>query len=201
MNESSITTRVIIVLMLCLCSHVSYVSSFHLPSLPVPMNSIISTCTGIRKKLSIITIATAVSLTSSSSIAHARPEGVNRPDLLPTEQTTVIDVANYLSKGEEKKARVSIDELEKNTGYKLRVLLQSYPNTPGLAIKDYWDVDDNTIILVVDRGEGFNRKGIPTNIMNLNIGKNVNDVLPSMFWARLTNKLGNVNICIRIYLQ
>ena len=44
---------------------------------------------------------------------------------------------------------------------------------------------------MVDRGDGFNRKGIPSNIINLNIGKNVEDVLPGQFWSRLTNKLGN----------
>ena len=102
-----------------------------------------------------------------------------------------IDVANYLSKGQEKKVKASIAELEKNTGYKLRVLLQSYPNTPGLAIKNYWGVDDNTLVLVVDQGEGFNRKGIPSNAVNLNIGSNVDLVLGNQFWARLSNKLGN----------
>lgn len=48
-----------------------------------------------------------------------------------------------------------------------------------------------TVVLVVDRGEGFNTKGIRTNIMNLNLGKNVDDALPNMFWMRLINKLGN----------
>jgi len=94
----------------------------------------------------------------------------------------------------------------------------SYPNTPGLAIKDYWGIDDNTVLMVIDRGEGnheivsttsesvkyyiyiyiyifffkgFNRKGIPTNIINLNIGKNLELTLPSQFWVRLSNKLGN----------
>jgi len=46
-------------------------------------------------------------------------------------------------------------------------------------------------VLVADRGEGFNRKGFPSNLINLNIGKNVESVLPGQFWARLTNKLGN----------
>jgi hypothetical protein len=41
-----------------------------------------------------------------------------------------------------------------------------------------------TVVLVVDRGEGFNRKGIPTNIINLNIGKEVEDVLSPQFWQR-----------------
>lgn len=48
-----------------------------------------------------------------------------------------------------------------------------------------------TVVLVADRGEGFNRKGIPSNIINLNIGSNVEDVLPSQFWTRMSNKLGN----------
>lgn len=48
-----------------------------------------------------------------------------------------------------------------------------------------------TVVLVADRGEGFNRKGIPSNIINLNIGKNVDLVLAPQFWTRLGNKLGN----------
>ena len=123
--------------------------------------------------------------------ASARPEGVNRPDLLPSGSTPLIDTANFLTKGQEKTVVGKLKTLEDKTGFKLRVLCQSYPNTPGLAIKDYWKVDANTVVLVLDTGEGFNRKGIPTNLINLNIGANVDLVLPSQFWSRVTNKLGN----------
>ena len=123
--------------------------------------------------------------------AHARPEGVNRPELLPKSKgVPLIDTGNFLAKGQEKKIIEKLKALEKKTGIKLRVLCQAYPETPGLAIKDYWNLDDNSVV-VVDRGEGFNRKGIPNNIINLNIGKNVEDILSNQFWNRVTNKLGN----------
>lgn len=60
-------------------------------------------------------------------ISEARPEGVNRPDLLPQDKSQVfpvIDVANFLSKGQEKRAIAAINTLEKNTGFKLRLLCQ-----------------------------------------------------------------------------
>lgn len=125
--------------------------------------------------------------------AMARPEGVNRPELLPKGAVTpLIDVGNFLAKGQEKRVVEKLNELQKKTGFKLRVLCQAYPETPGLAIKDYWGLDDDSIVLVVDRGEGFNRKGIPSNIINLNIGKNVELAgLSNQFWNRVTNKLGN----------
>lgn len=143
-------------------------------------------------RFSTVVKQTLLSVVAFAQIANARPEGVNRPDLLPKEQNVpLIDVANFLSKGQEKKVISELAGLEKQTGYKLRVLCQSYPNTPGLAIKNYWGVDDNTVVLVVDKGEGFSKKGIPSNIMNLNIGKNADDALPGQFWTRLVNKLGN----------
>jgi hypothetical protein len=141
------------------------------------------------------------SILLSSQIALAKPEGVNRPDLLPKEPTPVIDVANFLSKGQERKVATSIEGLEKATGYKLRVLCQSYPNTPGLAIKEFWGVDDNTLVMVIDKGEGFNRKGIPSNIINLNIGRNVDLVLSNQFWQRLSNKLGELLVSYSLCVE
>lgn len=95
--------------------------------------------------------------------AQARYEGVNRPDLLPSEpNVTVIDVAGFLTDGEEKRLKSLVASLEKATGIKLRILAQNYPDTPGLAIKDYWKVDDTTVVFVAD----------PTfaNLVNVNVG-------------------------------
>lgn len=62
---------------------------------------------------------------AAAQVANARPEGVNRPDLLPKElNVPLIDVANFLSKGQEKKIVASIGELQKATGWKLRILCQ-----------------------------------------------------------------------------
>ncbi|XP_028775199.1 thylakoid lumenal 15.0 kDa protein 2, chloroplastic-like isoform X4 [Neltuma alba] len=57
--------------------------------------------------------------------------GVNKPELLPKEFSTVIDVAGFLSDGQEKRLAQEIASLEKDTGFKLRVLAQNYPETPG----------------------------------------------------------------------
>ncbi|KAL3646792.1 hypothetical protein CASFOL_009336 [Castilleja foliolosa] len=110
--------------------------------------------------------------------------GVNKPEMLPKEFTTVIDVAGFLSDGQEKRIASEIADLEKDTGYKLRVLAQNYPDTPGLAIKDFWKVDDNTIVFVADPTFG--------NILNFNVGATVDLDVPRSFWSRLAGKYGNM---------
>ncbi|KAL6650282.1 hypothetical protein ACP70R_009207 [Stipagrostis hirtigluma subsp. patula] len=110
--------------------------------------------------------------------------GVNKPELLPKEFTTVIDVAGFLSSGQEIRLRQEIEDLEKDTGYKLRVLAQNYPDTPGLAIKDFWQVDERTIVFVADPTFG--------NIINFNIGPLVDLEVPRSFWSQVSGKFGNM---------
>jgi hypothetical protein len=67
---------------------------------------------------------------------------------------------------------------ERDTGYRVRVLCQSYPNTLGLDIRDYWDLgkegqkDDKYVVLVVDQ---FGGSG---NVLNFNAGEGVKFALP-----------------------
>jgi len=78
---------------------------------------------------------------STPQPAFARLDPVNRPDLLPKEDgLNVIQVEKFLTSGQAKRMDNLLASLEKDTGFRLRVLCQSYPNTPGLAIRDYWDL-------------------------------------------------------------
>ncbi|XP_021897693.1 thylakoid lumenal 15.0 kDa protein 2, chloroplastic-like [Carica papaya] len=118
-----------------------------------------------------------------SGFAEAKT-GVNKPELLPREFTPVIDVAGFLSDGQEKRIAMEIANIEQDTGFKLRVLAQNYPDTPGLAIKDFWQVDDRTIVFVADPTFG--------NILNFNVGASVDLDIPRSFWSRLAGKYGNM---------
>ena len=77
---------------------------------------------------------------STPLLSHARLEGVNNPQLLPDgpqSENLVIDVAGYLTKSEVKRLQTRMENIQRDTGVKLRILAQAYPQTPGLAIKDY----------------------------------------------------------------
>ena len=66
---------------------------------------------------------------------------------------------------QEERIKSQIASLEQDTGYRLRLLAQNYPNTPGLAVKDYWKVDDKTVVFVADPGFG--------DMLNFNVGGEV----------------------------
>lgn len=124
--------------------------------------------------------------------AYARLEAVNRPDLLPKEAgLNVIQTEKFLTPGQARRMNDLLSALERDTGFRVRVLCQAYPNTPGLAIRDYWDLgkegqkDDKYVVLVVDQ---FGGKG---NILNFNVGDGVKLNLPNVFWTRLQAKFGN----------
>jgi uncharacterized membrane protein YgcG len=156
------------------------------------LSAIASSSEDINRRSAIFTLAglTVSPLFLPTLPASARLEGVNKPELLPTESgLNVIQVEKFLTKGQEKRINDLLTKLEADTGYKVRVLCQAYPRTPGLAIRDYWSLgregdDDKFIVLVVDE---FGGKG---NVLNFNVGDGVKFALPNVFWTRLTSKYG-----------
>lgn len=116
------------------------------------------------------------------------PAGVNKPELLPEgPKVNIIDLEKFLAKSQIKKIDEKLARLEEDTGYKFRILCQRYPETPGLAIKDYWGLDDKSIVMIVDRGTS---KSGMTNILNFNVGPGVDLALPPIFFTRLRNYFG-----------
>jgi len=141
---------------------------------------------------SAIALSTILGTLSSSPLpSNARLDPVNNPSLLPsTPNEVVIQTEKFLTSGQVKRMSELISSLERDTGFRLRVLCQNYPNTPGLAIRDYWDLgkedqkDDKYIVLVVDQ---FGGRG---NVLNFNVGDGVKFALPNVFWTRLSSKYG-----------
>jgi uncharacterized membrane protein YgcG len=122
----------------------------------------------------------------------ARLEPIDKPNLLPNERgLNVIQTEKFLTAGQAKRLDQLLSSLERDTGYRVRVLCQAYPNTPGLAIRDYWDLgketqkDDKYVVLIVDQ---FGGKG---NVLNFNVGDGMKFILPNIFWTRLQSKYGN----------
>jgi energy-converting hydrogenase Eha subunit A len=105
------------------------------------------------------------------------------PSLLPQEETPIIDLANFLPKLQEESLIEDIEEFEAETGWKLRILTQ-YDQTPGRAVKNYWGLNDQSVLLVADARGG--------NLLAFNVGDDVYDVLPRTFWVELQTRFGNM---------
>lgn len=138
-----------------------------------------------RNFLRAVHLATITTLLAPTEKVEARPEGVNRPELLPLQFTTVIDLERFLASGEIHRLRDKIDDLEKRTGFKIRLLTQRFPQTPGLAVRDFWHVDDDTVVIVADYFGGSGQ------LLKFNVGRNVDRVLPPRFWSILSANFGN----------
>jgi energy-converting hydrogenase Eha subunit A len=118
----------------------------------------------------------AIAATDSSAYAF------NNPDLLPTEQTNIIDLAKFLTSEQEEALAQDLSTFEQETGWKLRVLTQ-FDRTPGTAVKDYWSLDDHSLLLVADPRGG--------NILNFSVGDDFYPLMPRVFWIELQTRYGN----------
>ncbi len=117
--------------------------------------------------------------TANSPSAYA----YDNPELLPDTPTPVIDLAKSLTIVQEENLVKELEQFEAETGWKLRVLTQ-YDRTPGLAVKDFWGLDNKSVLLVADASGG--------NILNFNVGDAVYQLLPRTFWVELQTRFGNL---------
>lgn len=106
----------------------------------------------------------------------------DNPDLLPDHPTPVIDLGHLLTDGQRSALEAELDDFAKTSGWKLRVLTQ-YDRTPGLAVKDFWDLDERSLLLVADERGG--------NLLNFNVGDALFALLPRTFWVELQTRFGN----------
>lgn len=108
---------------------------------------------------------------------------VNNPELLPSEVTPVVDLANLLPQLQEESLVENLESFEAETGWKMRVLTQ-YDRSPGRAVKKFWGLDDKSILLVADSRGG--------NLLAFSIGDDVYEILPRNFWIELQTRFGNM---------
>lgn len=108
---------------------------------------------------------------------------VNNPELLPEQETPVVDLANFLPSLQEQTLIEDLENFEAETGWKMRVLTQ-YERSPGRAVKDFWGLDDKSILLVADGRGG--------NLLAFSIGDDVYELLPRTFWIELQTRFGNM---------
>lgn len=106
----------------------------------------------------------------------------NNPDLLPEVQTPVIDLAKALTEEQEGTLAQNLENFEQETGWKLRVLTQ-FDRTPGSAVKEYWGLDDHSVLLVADPRGG--------NLLNFSVGDDFYPLMPRTFWIELQTRFGN----------
>ena len=107
---------------------------------------------------------------------------INNPNLLPENKTPVIDLAKTLSPLEKKQLEESLNKLEMESGWKIKYLSQ-FESAPGNAIKNYWDLDDTSLLIIADPRGG--------NLLNFNVGEAYFAIMPRLFWVELQTRFGN----------
>jgi hypothetical protein len=124
----------------------------------------------------VVVLGVAFGLGAPAALAYDNPE------LLPDHPTPVIDLAKALTDGERAELEEHLTAFEADTGWKLRVLTQ-YERTPGLAVKDFWNLDERSLLLVADPRGG--------NLLNFNVGDALFALMPRTYWVELQTRFGN----------
>ncbi|QNI94407.1 repair family protein [Synechococcus sp. A15-127] len=109
-------------------------------------------------------------------------QAYDNPELLPDHATPVIDLAKVFSEPQRTQLERNLERIEEETGWKLRVLTQ-YERTPGLAIRDFWGLDESSLLLVADPRGG--------NLLNFNVGDAFFALMPRTYWVELQTRFGN----------
>ena len=107
---------------------------------------------------------------------------INNPSVLPEEKTPVIDLAKTLSPNQKESLEENLNNFERQSGWKIKYLSQ-FESIPGIAIKDYWDLDDTSLLIVADPRGG--------NLLNFNVGEAYFTFMPRLFWVELQTRFGN----------
>jgi len=106
----------------------------------------------------------------------------DNPDLLPDHPTPVIDLAKILTDPQRTALEAELNDFEHVSGWKLRVLTQ-YDRTPGLAVKEFWGLDERSLLLIADERGG--------NLLNFNVGDALFALMPRTYWVELQTRFGN----------
>ena len=109
-------------------------------------------------------------------------QAFDNPELLPDSPTNIIDLAKTLTASQEDALNQELSEFEAKTGWKLRVLTQ-FDRTPGRAVKDFWQLNDKSVMLVADSRGG--------NLLNFSVGDDLYPLLSRTFWIELQTRYGN----------
>ncbi len=135
----------------------------------------------MKKKKKIVVLATLISLIISLVNPNAA-YSYDNPQFLPDHPTPVIDLAKAFNEQQLNTLEKSLQDYEVSTGWRIRVLTQ-YEKTPGKAIKEFWDIDERTLLLVADPRGG--------NLLNFNVGDAYYALMPRLFWVELQTRYGN----------
>jgi hypothetical protein len=100
-------------------------------------------------------------LTCWLGVGIAPAHAYDNPDLLPDHPTPVIDLAKALTDAQR----------------------TQYDRTPGQAVKDFWNLDERSLLLVADERGG--------NLLNFNVGDALFALMPRTYWVELQTRFGN----------